>query len=98
MAGVVPLMIVDGAGVVLRWSSQAEMLLGRAADEVVGRSVTPLLTRPANAAALAPEPAPDEVVLYDADGRVAAGDLRVRPLLRRDGVVDWAVFPAPAQE
>ncbi|MET8809619.1 SpoIIE family protein phosphatase [Streptomyces sp. NPDC004546] len=38
------------------------------------------------------------MVLYDADGRVAAGDLRVRPLLRRDGVVDWAVFPAPAQE
>ncbi|MDT0469745.1 SpoIIE family protein phosphatase [Streptomyces gibsoniae] len=96
MAGVVPLMIVDGAGVVLRWSSQAEMLLGRSADEVVGRSVTPLLTRPAEAAAPA-EPAPDEVVLYDADGRVAAGDLRVRPLLR-NGVVHWAVFPAPAQE
>ncbi|MGW2939692.1 PAS domain-containing protein [Streptomyces sp. NPDC001156] len=98
MAGVVPLMIIDGAGVVLRWSSQAETLLGRAADEVVGRSVTPLLTRPADAAAPAAEPAPDEVVLYDAGGRVAAGDLRVRPLLRRDGVVDWAVFPAPARE
>jgi PAS domain S-box-containing protein len=89
---------VDGAGVVLQWSSQAETLLGRAADEVLGRSVTPVLSRPAAAAATAAEPSPEEVVLYDAGGRAAASDLRVRPLPRRDGVVDWAVFPAPAKE
>jgi PAS domain S-box-containing protein len=91
-------MVVDGTGVVLQWSSQAETLLGRAADEVVGRSVTPFLSRPADAAAPAAEPAPEETVLYDAGGRPAARDLWVRPLLRRDGVVDWAVFPVPAKE
>lgn len=97
MAGPVPLMIVDGAGVVTQWSSRAEALLGRSADAVVGRSVTPLLTRPADGAAAA-GPTPDEVMLYDANGRVAADDLRVRPLLRDDGAVDWAVYPTPAEE
>jgi PAS domain S-box-containing protein len=98
MEGDVPLMVVDGAGVVLQWSSEAETLLGRPANEVVGRSVTPLLGRPGDVPAAGTEPGSDEVVLYDARGRVAAADLRVRPLLRRDGVVDWAVFPAPAKE
>lgn len=85
MAGV-PLMVVDGAGVMLRWSSQAETLLGRPADEVVGRSVTSLLSRLADATAPATGPLPEEMVLHDASGRVATGDLRVRPLLRHDGV------------
>ncbi|MEV7391074.1 PAS domain-containing protein [Streptomyces sp. NPDC091215] len=81
----VPLMVVDNTGVVLQWSSQAETLLGRAADEVVGRSITPLLSRLADAAAPATELAPENMVLHGAGKRLATGDLRVRSLLRRDG-------------
>ncbi|MFF7749255.1 PAS domain-containing protein [Streptomyces sp. NPDC007971] len=37
MAGETPLMVVDGGGVVVQWSHQAEELWGRPAGEVVGR-------------------------------------------------------------
>jgi PAS domain S-box-containing protein len=93
-----PLMVVDGEGVVVRWSHEAEELLGRAADEVVGRSATHLVSRTAASSWGGTGPGPGEVVLRHRDGRAVDVDLRVRPLLGRDGSVAWAVFQVPAHE
>src|SRR5260370_36001869 len=38
-------MVVDGSGVVVQWSRQAEKLVGCAAEEGVGRPVAHLVTR-----------------------------------------------------
>src|SRR5258708_18140069 len=38
-------MVVDGNGVVVQWSRQAEKLVGCTAEEVVGRPVAHLVTR-----------------------------------------------------
>jgi PAS domain S-box-containing protein len=46
MASDAPLLVLDGAGVVVDWSRHAEELLGHTAGEVVGRSATSLV-RPA---------------------------------------------------
>jgi GAF domain-containing protein/anti-sigma regulatory factor (Ser/Thr protein kinase) len=66
-------MVVDGNGVVVQWSRQAEKLAGCTAEEAVGRPVAHLVTQIAAG---------------------AVGDLCVRPVLRRDGAVEWAVFQA----
>ncbi|MFJ1596613.1 SpoIIE family protein phosphatase [Streptomyces sp. NPDC088261] len=42
--------VVDRKGTVIRWSSDAESLLGRGAEDVCGRSVRKLLVRPLRAA------------------------------------------------
>ncbi len=98
VAGDAPLMVVDGEGVVLQWSREAEELLGRAADGVVGRLATHLVTRTAAMSGHCAESGRGEVALHRGDGRSVDVDLRVRPVLRQDGSVAWAVFQAPANE
>ncbi|MFE2992873.1 SpoIIE family protein phosphatase [Streptomyces sp. NPDC059262] len=95
MAGETPLMIVDGQGMVVQWSHQAEELLGRPAGEVVGRPATDLVI---------PVPAPGggdmerhrQDALRDVAEGAAGGGLRVRPMLREDGSVTWGIFLPPA--
>src|SRR5260370_29655910 len=87
-------MVVDGNGVVVQWSRQAEKLVGRTAEEVVGRPVAHLVTQIAAGACGDARPGGADVpLLPGADGH-AVGDLRVRPVPRRDGAVEWAVFQA----
>ncbi|MGW7004800.1 SpoIIE family protein phosphatase [Streptomyces sp. NPDC054933] len=91
MAGDTPLMIVDGRGVVVQWSHQAEELLGRPAGEVVGHPAIDLVSS-------LPAPDGDDVAgrgqdLCDlAGGPAGGGGLRVRPLMRQDGSVAWGIF------
>lgn len=87
------LMVVDGNGVVEQWSRQAEKLVGCTAEEVVGRPVAHLVTRIAGARGDVRPGRADVPLLPGADGH-AVGDLRVRPMQRRDGTVAWAVFQA----
>ncbi|MEU9479433.1 SpoIIE family protein phosphatase [Streptomyces sp. NPDC048191] len=91
-----PLMVMDGAGAVVEWSRQAQELLGHTAGEVVGRPVTSLV-RPVPAAS-GHSLGRDRVALCHRSGRAVAVDLRMRPLLREDGSVAWAVFQAAADE
>ncbi|MBG0857700.1 SpoIIE family protein phosphatase [Streptomyces spinoverrucosus] len=88
-------MVVDGAGIVVRLSRQAEGLIGRGAEEVLGLPATPWLTRTAAPGDRKAE-SDTEVTLYDASGHVAATGLQVRPLANRDGSLAWAVHQAPA--
>ncbi|WP_406439207.1 SpoIIE family protein phosphatase [Streptomyces sp. NBC_01613] len=95
MARDAPLMVVDGEGMVVQWSHEAEELLGRTAAEVIGLSATYLVSRAAASSRHGTNTGPD-AVLQHRDGRAVDADLRVRPVLRRDGSVAWAVFQVPA--
>jgi GAF domain-containing protein/anti-sigma regulatory factor (Ser/Thr protein kinase) len=86
-------MVVDSNGVVVQWSRQAEKLVGYTAEEVVGRPVAHLVTQIAAGARGDVRPGCADVLLPGA-GSDAVGDLRVRPMPRRDGAVEWAVFQA----
>lgn len=92
-----PLMVVDAEGVVVRWSHEAEELLGRAADEVIGRSATHLVSRTAASSRHGTHKGAG-MALQHRDGHAVVADLRVRPLTRGDGSVVWAVFQATAKE
>src|SRR5258708_38859261 len=88
------LMLVDGDGVVVQWSRQAEKLVGHTAAEVVGQPVARLVTRIAAGTRGDARPGRADVLLLPgADGHPAA-DLRLRPMPRQDGTVAWAVFQA----
>ena len=86
-------MVIDGNGVVVRWSRQAEKLVGCSAEEVVGRPVAHLVTQIAAGARGDARPGGADLLLPGAGGH-ALGDLRVRPMPRPDGAVEWAVFHA----
>src|SRR5258707_14300440 len=87
-------MVVDGNGVVVQWSRQAEKLVGCTAEEVVGRPVAHLVTRiMAGACGDARPGGADVPLLPVADGH-AGGDLGVRANPRPGGAVGWAVFHA----
>ena len=94
MAGETPLMIVDGKGVVVEWSHQAEELLGRPAGEVVGRPATDLVSPVPAPGGDAAERCRHDALRDDAAG-AAHGGLRVQPVLREDGSVTWGIFPPP---
>ncbi|MFE5690763.1 PAS domain-containing protein, partial [Streptomyces sp. NPDC056512] len=96
MASGAPLMVVDGAGVVVDWSRHAEELLGHPAVEVVGHPATRLV-RPAPEAS-GHAVGHELVALCHRSGRAVDADLRVRPWLRKDGSVAWAVFQGAADE
>ncbi|MFF2167335.1 SpoIIE family protein phosphatase [Streptomyces sp. NPDC058175] len=96
MASGAPLMVVDGAGVVVDWSRHAEELLGHPAVEVVGHPATGLV-RPAPEAS-GHAVGHELVALCHRSGRAVDADLRVRPWLRKDGSVAWAVFQGAADE
>lgn len=82
------LMVVNGGGTVVQWSREAEELLGRTAAEVVGQPVDRVVGRTGAASTRRGVP--------QLRGNSASVDLRVRPLLRADGSVDWAVFQGRA--
>jgi PAS domain-containing protein/GAF domain-containing protein/anti-sigma regulatory factor (Ser/Thr protein kinase) len=90
-------MVVDGNGVVVQWSRQAEKLVGCTAEEAVGRPVAHLVTQIAAGARGGARAGTADVLLPGA-GSHAIGDLRVRPVLRRDGAVEWTVFQAAPGE
>ncbi|MER6981361.1 PAS domain-containing protein, partial [Streptomyces carpinensis] len=95
MAGETPLMVVDGGGMVVQWSHQAEELWGRPAGEVVGRPATDLVNP-------VPTPGGGDVErcrdhgLRDVAEGAAGGGLWVRPVLRDDGSVAWGIFLPPS--
>ncbi|MFB8183133.1 SpoIIE family protein phosphatase [Streptomyces sp. NPDC055966] len=95
MAGETPLMIVDGKGVVVPWSHQAEELLGHPAGEVIGRPVTDLVSPVAAPGGDAAERGGHDA-LRDGAAGVADGGLRVQPVLSEDGSVTWRIFLLPA--
>lgn len=86
---------VDEEGRVAAWSPGAQLLLGYAPQEVVGREVTALL------ADAPPDLAPyslarrevwaGRVTLRDRAGRPVQADLRACPLLDADGHTQWLV-------
>ncbi|HEV2371043.1 MAG TPA: SpoIIE family protein phosphatase [Streptosporangiaceae bacterium] len=88
------LLVVDSNGVVVQWSRQAEKLVGCTAEEVVGQPVAHLRTRIAAGVRSDARPGRANVLLPPGVDARAVGDLRVRPMERRDGTVEWAVFQA----
>jgi PAS domain S-box-containing protein len=88
------LMVVDGSGVVVQWSRQAEELVGYTAEEVVGQPLVHLVTRIAVGVRSDARPGRSGVLLLSGVDGHAVGDLRVRPIQCRDGTVGWAVFRA----
>jgi serine phosphatase RsbU (regulator of sigma subunit)/PAS domain-containing protein/anti-sigma regulatory factor (Ser/Thr protein kinase) len=86
-------LVVDGNGVVVQWSRRAQKLVGCTAEEAVGRPVSHLVTQIAAGARGGPRPGDADLPLPGVDSH-AVGDLRVRPMLCRDGAVEWAVFQA----
>src|SRR5215470_16917999 len=91
MAGDALLMVVDGNGVVVKWSRRAQKLVGYTADEVVGQPVAHMVTK-----VTAGHCGTGRTVRGDvpgADGHAVA-DLRVQRTVRRDGTVGWSVFQA----
>lgn len=86
---------VDEEGRIAAWSPGAQLLLGYAPQEVVGREVTALL------ADVPPDLAPyslarrqvwaGRVTLRDRAGRLVQADLRACPLLDADGHTQWFV-------
>src|SRR5258708_12546463 len=91
-------MVVDGNGVVVQWSRQAEKLVGCTAEEVVGRPVAHLVTRIIAGACGDARPGGADVPLLPvADGH-AVGDLSVRPMPPPDRPVEWPVFPSARGE
>ncbi|MEU2113889.1 SpoIIE family protein phosphatase [Streptomyces sp. NPDC019507] len=95
MAQLGPLFVVAADGLVVEWSPQAERLLGRSADEAVGRAATDLVADKESPVAFARA--------WGQCGAQAAGgaaelDLRVRPVVRQGGTVAWAIWLASAPE
>ncbi|SEG72636.1 PAS domain S-box-containing protein [Actinacidiphila yanglinensis] len=86
------LMMVDGMGLVVEWSRPAEELLGRSGEEVVGRPAAVLVTD------TDPDPGQDAPALRHRDGHPVATELRVRPVVRPDSSVLWAVHRAADSE
>jgi hypothetical protein len=62
------LMVVDGSGVVVQWSRQAQESVGCTAEEVVGQPVTHLVTRVAAGVRSDARPGRAGVLLPGVDG------------------------------
>jgi PAS domain-containing protein len=95
VAGETPLMIVDGKGVVVQWSHQAEELWGCPVGEVVGRPATDLVGSVSAPGGDAAERCRHDA-LRDVAARAAHRGLRLQPVLREDGSVTWRIFLPPA--
>ncbi|MBY8882286.1 SpoIIE family protein phosphatase [Actinacidiphila acidipaludis] len=95
MGGDAPLLVVDSAGRVARWSPAAEELLGPSAGEALGRPLTELLRAPPQG------PGDDGGTrrrrrLAELAGGPGGRGLDVRPDLGPDGSLTWEVFLPPA--
>ncbi|MFF3883886.1 SpoIIE family protein phosphatase [Streptomyces sp. NPDC001914] len=88
------LMVVDGAGVVLRWSPRAREIWLRSDSEAVGRTalslVAPDLGTPGEDSGHGRSPGSGPLVIHDVDGSPV--DLRIRVVPLSDGAVAWGVF------
>src|SRR5260370_13977278 len=73
-------MVVDGNGVVVQWSRQAEKLVGGTAEEVVGRPVAHLVTRIMAGGCGGARPRGAAVPLLPLAGGPAPRDPRAPPL------------------
>lgn len=98
--------VLDAHGRITGWSGLAETTLGHTADEALGRSVVGLLVAPEDAHTVR-EAMEDCVrqggwfgvvpVLIKDGGRLGLG-MRVRPVTRDDGTVEWYIVGAPAAD
>ncbi|WP_406836002.1 SpoIIE family protein phosphatase [Streptomyces sp. AHU1] len=97
MTGATPLMVVDGAGVVVRWSRRAREIWLRPDSEAVGRVALALVAPGAgNSGDGAPghraEPGSGPLVIHDVGGNPV--DLRVQVVPLSGGALAWGVFEA----
>ncbi|MFD5636707.1 SpoIIE family protein phosphatase [Streptomyces sp. NPDC127077] len=96
MTATTPLMVVDGAGVVLRWSRRAREIWLRSDSEAVGRTalalVAPDLGNSGDDSGYGTRPGSGPLVIHDVDGSPV--DLRVQVVPLSDGAVAWGVFEA----
>ncbi|MEU0781192.1 SpoIIE family protein phosphatase [Streptomyces sp. NPDC006173] len=92
MTGEAPLIVVDGAGVVVRWSPRAQELWRRPASEAVGRTALDMVTPDGEDPDDPAEPGPVPSGVRDHEGNPV--DLRVRPVPLPDGGAAWGVFEA----
>ncbi|MFI0960322.1 SpoIIE family protein phosphatase [Streptomyces sp. NPDC021080] len=96
MTAATPLMVVDGAGVVVRWSRRAREIWLRSDSEAVGRTalalVAPDVEGPGGAFGHDAEPGDGPLVIHDAGGMPV--DLRVQVVPLSDGTLAWGVFEA----
>ncbi|MFF1832700.1 SpoIIE family protein phosphatase [Streptomyces sp. NPDC058231] len=83
------LMIVDGSGVIMEWSRQAESLMGLPAPEVLGLPARAFLSFRTTGSH-----GRDGVRLTRRDGSTVPGELRVRPVLRDDALA-WEIRRQP---
>ncbi|MFF0186490.1 SpoIIE family protein phosphatase [Streptomyces sp. NPDC005244] len=92
MTGEAPLIVVDGAGVVVRWSPRAQELWRRPASEAVGRKALDMVTPDGEDPDDPAEPGSGPSGVRDHEGNPV--DLRVRPIPLPDGAAAWGVFEA----
>ncbi|MET7986110.1 MULTISPECIES: SpoIIE family protein phosphatase [unclassified Streptomyces] len=96
MTAATPLMVVDGAGVVVRWSRRAREIWLRSDSEAVGRTALALVTAdigdPGGGSGPDTDPGSGPLVIHDVDGEPV--DLRVQVVPLSDGAVAWGVFEA----
>ncbi|MET7739483.1 SpoIIE family protein phosphatase [Streptomyces sp. NPDC005385] len=92
MTGEAPLIVVDGAGVVVRWSPRAQELWRRPASEAVGRTALDMVTPDGEDPDDPAEPGSGPSGVRDHEGNPV--DLRVRPMPLPDGAAAWGVFEA----
>ncbi|MEW2166762.1 SpoIIE family protein phosphatase [Streptomyces sp. NPDC007084] len=92
MTGEAPLMVVDGAGVVVRWSPRARELWRLPDSAALGRTALHLLTRAGDDPAGPAEPGSGPSGIEDHEGNPV--DLRVRPVPLPGGGTAWGVFEA----
>ncbi|MET9410302.1 SpoIIE family protein phosphatase [Streptomyces sp. NPDC002935] len=92
MTGDTPLMIVDGAGVVVRWSRRAREIWLRSDSEAVGQAALAMVMADAGDSGVGTEPGSGAPGIHDVDGNPV--DLRVQVVPLSDGGVAWGVFEA----
>src|SRR5258708_31615137 len=88
-------MVVDGNGVVVQWSRQAEKLVGCTAEEVVGRPVAHLVTRIMAGGCGGARPGRADAPPPPVPGRRPARPLSGRPPPPPDGPPGWGRFRPP---
>lgn len=92
------LAVVDGGGVVTRWTDAAEQLLGHRAEDILGRPVDSLAAHSGEAARWFGREWSGRTLLHRQDGRTIQASLRVSALPGPDGSVDWLVSVLGAAE
>lgn len=85
-------MVVDGAGVVVGWSSRARELWRRPESEAVGRTALDMVTSNGEDPADPTRPGSGPSGIEDHDGNPL--DLRVRPVPLPGGGIAWGIFEA----